>query len=257
MKKQLQLLTFISIISLVGGSGLFWIAENSSNPTVNDLFDTFYWWMVTSTTLGYGDIVAHTTEGRIVTIFVTGIGIFLYVNIVTLTTDALLHVMDRKQKGTAQIKCTGHIVLCEYTAFADEFIQSLPTMDEHAGKDIVIVSDLVERNPYPQHEFVCGVPINPSFLQLANVRHADCVFIFANYRFSRPDIKTLHIAYRIRKLNPQATLYAEILEPESDLLTHAPDGLIVLPSKTMTALILSDKPIIPAAFVHAQAPADG
>lgn len=62
-------------------SALFYSAEHDLNPDVNTYFDSFWWAMVTGTTIGYGDIVPVTTTGRWVGIvlMVFGLGIFGFV----------------------------------------------------------------------------------------------------------------------------------------------------------------------------------
>lgn len=54
----------------------FFDFEYGVNPKVHNLFDAFWWAMVTITTIGYGDIYPITTEGRIVAmaLMIVGIG---------------------------------------------------------------------------------------------------------------------------------------------------------------------------------------
>lgn len=62
-------------------SALFYSAEHTTNPQVNTYFDSFWWAMVTGTTIGYGDIAPVTTTGRWVAIvlMVFGLGVFGFV----------------------------------------------------------------------------------------------------------------------------------------------------------------------------------
>jgi len=49
--------------------------EEGINPNVHSLFDSFWWAMVTVTTIGYGDIYPVTTAGRIVAMILMLVGI--------------------------------------------------------------------------------------------------------------------------------------------------------------------------------------
>ena len=52
-------------------------AEHTTNPGFATIGDSFWWGIVTLTTVGYGDIVPHTTAGRVagIAIMFTGIGV--------------------------------------------------------------------------------------------------------------------------------------------------------------------------------------
>lgn len=67
----------LTVVSLVfAGSIAFYSVEQGINPNVHNLFDSFWYSMVTVTTIGFGDIYPYTTEGRLVTmmLMITGIG---------------------------------------------------------------------------------------------------------------------------------------------------------------------------------------
>lgn len=249
MKQRIILLFFVTLGSILVTVPCFWIFEHKQNANVTDLFDAVWWWVVTSGTVGYGDIVPVTFAGRIVGILTIIIGFFIFANLVAIITEFVHTYIERKELGTAQVETKNHIVICEYTAIADELIQSLPQCSGLAGKPVVIVSNLVPRNPYPEHHFVNGVPINPDVLKKANVQKAEYVFIFVNHRFADPDVKTLHIASRVFALNPKAVIFVEMVDPKNELLQYAPKGLIVMDSREMLKSVLCDNKIDPLAMM--------
>ncbi|MBW2459277.1 MAG: hypothetical protein JRI68_32575, partial [Deltaproteobacteria bacterium] len=114
-------------------------------------------------------------------------------------------------------------------------------------KEVVIITNLVSRNPYPQHHFVSGVPINPAALRQANIEHAAAVYVFANLRFADPDVKTMHVASRVMELAPEAQVYVEMVDPDNDLLKAAPE-LIVMDSRVLIETILRREHIDPMAW---------
>lgn len=83
--------------TLLISSALFYTAEHSVNPDVNTYFDSFWWAMVTGTTIGYGDIVPVTTTGRWVAIvlMIFGLGIFGFV------TGSVASVLSNRAKRIA------------------------------------------------------------------------------------------------------------------------------------------------------------
>lgn len=245
MKVRIIFLFAVLAISLCFTTGLFWHFEHGINPHVKTIFDAAWWWVVTSATVGYGDIVPYTSAGRLIGVFAVAAGFMICTSFVAVVMEGIHAYLERRTRGTAQVRLSNHIVLCEYTAVADELIHDLPDCIGFAAKPVVIVSDLVSRNPYPQHYFVCGVPINPSNLRLANVPSADYVFVFANLRFGDPDVKTLHTASRVRDLNPRATIFVEMVNPKNELLQAMPDSFIPLDSKKLMEAILTRKRLDP------------
>jgi voltage-gated potassium channel len=248
MKKRLILIAVVALISFAVTGLLFYYLEAGQNPQVMSFFDVFWWWVVTSTTLGYGDIVPVTGAGRIVAIFAIVVGFFIYTNLVAIIAESVHSLLDRHVKGRVPVKASGHIVICEYTAVADELIQSLPDWNAMSDKDVVVVTDLVTRNPYPKHKFVAGVPINPAALQRASVATADVVFVFANLRFADPDVKTMHIATRVMAQNSDARIFVELVDTQNDLLKYAPPRVVPLNSRKLIECVMKDGRISASAW---------
>jgi len=249
MRRRVILLVVVALISLAATTCLFWLVERGSNPQITSIFDAMWWWIVTSGTVGYGDVVPVTAAGRAVAIVTILVGFFIFANFIAIIAESVHMFLERRERGTVQVKCRDHIVICEYTAVADELIHSLPTHQKLSSHEVVIVSNLVPRNPYPQHSFVIGVPINPDVLKRANIQHAQYVFIFANMRFGDPDVKTLHIATRVKALNPGATVFVEMVNPNNDLLNYAPKDLVPLDSKDILKTVLRDQQWDPLALI--------
>jgi len=66
-----------SIMGLLSGSAAFYRVENVANDSVNNYFDAVWWTMLTVTTVGYGDIVPVTWQGRVVAMTMMVFGISL------------------------------------------------------------------------------------------------------------------------------------------------------------------------------------
>lgn len=240
MKNRVLLIIVVAVVSFALTSLLFWHYEAGVNPQIGSFFDVFWWWVVTSATVGYGDIVPATAAGRIVAVFAIITGFFIYTNMVAIIAESVHGLLERREKGTAPVIASGHIVICEYTAVADELIQALPEWTGMSGREVVIVTDLVSRSPYRQHRFVSGVPINPAALRKASISTADEVFVFANFRFADPDVKTMHIASRVMAQNEKARIYVELVDCESDLLRYAPPRVTVLDSRKLIHYVMRD-----------------
>ncbi len=93
---QTHLLTICTAAGLVIISGAlgFHYLESEVNPNVHGLWDSFWWTIVTITTVGYGDITPVTTGGRILAIFLMLGGI---ATIGAATAAITAYVIERKQ----------------------------------------------------------------------------------------------------------------------------------------------------------------
>jgi voltage-gated potassium channel len=79
-KTQNILIAYISITILVMFycSLAFFSFEKGMNSNVNEFFDAFWWAFITVTTIGYGDIYPVTTEGRIIGMILSLLGVGLF-----------------------------------------------------------------------------------------------------------------------------------------------------------------------------------
>lgn len=74
-KTNLDYATFILLTTLIFGSILFFWAESSVNPQVNNLDNSFFFIIVTMSTVGYGNIVPFTDFGKLISIIAILVGV--------------------------------------------------------------------------------------------------------------------------------------------------------------------------------------
>ena len=76
-EKKFELLTLATFAGFIlfAGSSAIYIFETQQNPNINTLYDAMYWAVVTMGTVGYGDIVPVTPEGRAVSMVLIVLGI--------------------------------------------------------------------------------------------------------------------------------------------------------------------------------------
>jgi voltage-gated potassium channel len=97
-------LVTVPLIVMLCGSTAFYTMELGSNEHVQTFFDAVWWSVVTTTTVGYGDIYPVTVGGKIVAmlLMVFGIGMIGYIAGVVGKTLLRNHYVRRDEKMTHQ-----------------------------------------------------------------------------------------------------------------------------------------------------------
>ena len=85
--------TIAGIIIMSGALGFHYM-EAGHNPNVKSLWDSFWWTIVTITTVGYGDIYPVTTGGRILAIFLMLGGIATFSTVTALIAAHIVRSKD-------------------------------------------------------------------------------------------------------------------------------------------------------------------
>lgn len=98
LAKQSYLIYVFTVLAMIlaGGTLGFHYMEVGQNPNVKTLFDSFWWTVVTLTTVGYGDIYPVTMGGRILAIFLMLGGVAVVSAITAFGAAAILREKNRE-----------------------------------------------------------------------------------------------------------------------------------------------------------------
>lgn len=249
MIRHIRFLAALFIISLLITTSTFWYFETSVRTDI-DFIDTLWWWVVTSTTVGYGDIVPITPAGRIAGFVAIIVGIFGYTHTISIILQSVHNKLEKHERGKGIVKSFNHLLICEYTAFADELIQEIDEKNLFNDKEKVILTTLVDRRPYKNYIFIYGVPISPQHLERANASKASDIFVFSNTRFNDPDIKTLHVVSRILTMNDHARIYIELENENHELLYLLSRRVTIMKTRDLLNAALQQKHLQIQTYLH-------
>lgn len=215
-RQNLPFILFFTLAIYIISSLLFTYFERDHIFNSKNLIDSFWWSIVTMTTVGYGDISPETLGGRITAVFTMVLGIgFLGV----LLGGMVSIVVENRQKelnGMKELNLNAHIILCGWHKLKMEnFIMELRCETIYKKTDIVIVTDKIETHPFLDYDhvhFVKGLPSHLETLKMANVENCKNVIIFADSEDPRSDDTTLLTLLLIDEINPDIYTVAELID---------------------------------------------
>jgi len=142
--KKFEFLTlsiFASVVIFVSSVLIYVMEGNNPDSPVNTLFEAVYWSIVTIATVGYGDIVPVTQEGRFVAIVVIMAGIAVLAFTTSLFVSAFTEKLDEIKEiktieGISKLK--KFYLICGYENVSREVSRKLSS---HANEIIIIDED--------------------------------------------------------------------------------------------------------------------
>jgi voltage-gated potassium channel len=186
-----------------------------------------YWWyfVVTSATVGYGDVFPVSTGGRLVGVFVIVGGIVTLTLLFTRLADALQSVRGRRLRGVVTLDLRDHVVLLGYLPGRTERIVAELTAE---GRPVVLCAwDDVAEHPMPDRpevHFVRGDLTRDDVMARAAVDRARTAVVDG-----RDDNETLAIAVAVDHANPSVHLVAAVRDlSRRDSLRYVNPGVQVV-----------------------------
>ncbi len=144
-------------------------------------FDQALWWsIVTSTTVGYGDLFPVSNSGKVVAVFLPMfMGIGLCAAFIAHVASLMIERKDKKMHGEKEYKGQGHILLVGSTDETEQLVEEIQKDETYTDQDIVLAAD-ISRHPFPHLKnvfFVKGRPDTSHTLNKVNIKEATRIII--------------------------------------------------------------------------------
>ena len=150
VEKRFELMTlslFVGSVVLIATISIYLFEADAAGSKVPTLMDALYWAVITVTTVGYGDIVPVTTEGRVVAMVLVfaGIGVISFAtSIVVMAFHEKMRELRDNRVFAAVERQRDTTIVCGYGRIGQEVAARLAA----AGEDFVIIDrneDAVEQ----------------------------------------------------------------------------------------------------------------
>jgi len=195
------------------GAVLMPLLEGADSPLAS-LPGYSWWFIVTATTVGYGDIAPSTFGGRAVAVVIMLLGVGVIAVTVAKIAEEVVDFGRRRMRGLTQLNEKGHLVILGYcSGETGTLIQELLRDESEARTSIVLCSSVLEENPMPDKvRFVRGELSSEDVLQRACVREAERILVHCD-----DENETLVAALAARSVNRSAHMVARFQKPDSEL----------------------------------------
>jgi voltage-gated potassium channel len=197
---------------LMGYLMLLW--QEPAGSVLHSLSTYTYFFVITVTTVGYGDVVPVTTAGRWTASLIAIGGIGAAAVALSSMFASVGNYMKRREKGFLEFAMKGHIVIFgNRGGETTSLIQRLVADQQSGGMEIVLCSQATERNPFPDLiEFVRGELTSNDVMTRACVKDAGKVIIHAS-----TDYESISIALAVKEINPSAPIVVKANDPGKEI----------------------------------------
>ncbi len=208
----LTLLVLLAALYMVGYVMMLW-QEPAGSP-IRSLSTYTYFFVITVTTVGFGDVVPASTPGRLTAGLIAIGGIGAAAVALSSVFVSIGNYIKRREKGFLEFEMNGHIVIFgNRGGETTSLIQRLVADQQSHGAQIVLCSQGTERNPFPDLiEFVRGEPTSNDVMVRACVKDAGKIIIHAS-----TDYESISIALAVKEINPEAPIVVKANDPGKEV----------------------------------------
>ncbi|MDA3864081.1 MAG: potassium channel family protein [Deltaproteobacteria bacterium] len=224
----------------------FMYFELSRKPNL-EWVDAFWWSIVTTTTVGYGDYFPETFYGKVLVGLPTmllGVSILGY--LLSYVASAIMESKLKEMRGMKSVSLTDHIIICRYNSIGrilnlvNEIKEDVMTLKTK----VVLIDEELEEIPQELYQlgihFVKGDPARENILKMANFKQSRSIIVPAiENDLINSDHRNLAVVLSIERLHPPCKTVVECVNPENEIFFKRAgcDSVITLAALTNQILV--------------------
>ena len=191
----------LGVATLLGGTSLY-LVEARDNANIDTILDGMWWALVTTTTVGFGDIAPVTGLGRLIGAVMMVAGMFTLALFAGIVGSSLVSsVVSVREEQFRMSEYVNHIVVCGYDQSTHLMLEALDAeIDLVETRVVLFDSHERPRDVPPEFLWVQGDPTKESELDKVRLTHAAAVIV-PGERDTSPqaaDARSILITFTIR-----------------------------------------------------------
>jgi voltage-gated potassium channel len=248
-ERKFELFTLALLIVLViffGSTVMFVYEGNGENEKLKDYFDAVYWAVITATTVGYGDIVPVTIEGKFATAILVVAGILTIAFSTSIVTTSLVERIElikhaRVENEVQKLKT--FTIICGYKILSKYLVEELLKQN----KKILIIENNEEKIVKAKNSgllAIKGDATDTDFLRKIGVgRNVDTIIAL-----EEDDATNLSIVLGARMLDQNIQIITLVDESEVENKLKLAGADFIVNSNQLSAYVASEYIGQPVAF---------
>ncbi len=211
VSKRFELITlavFMGFLVFISSIAIYLFENQSSGGNVNDLYDAFYWSIVTISTVGYGDITPQTLGGRLITVILILIGLGVlsfFTSIIVAAFSDKMHTLRENRTYAELSRLNDFIIICGYGRVGQEIANKFAKSNQN-----FIVIDKDQENIFLAKE--------SKFLTIHDDASKNSILLAAGINSGATavlcttgsDVSNVYVTLTARFLNPDINIISRI-----------------------------------------------
>ncbi len=248
------LIAFVLSLAVI----MYLVEKRVSGADIKTVSDTIWWFFVTISTVGYGDLVPKTGFGRFIGILSVFGGVILFSVFSGSITSFLVDFRLKERRGLGKVAFKDHIVILGWNQNLERVVSNLPTFLGSKDFNLALVNEGNE-DEYDEFKtkyfdmnirFVHGDFTKESVLKRANVEDAKAVIILADTyggkKIDESDERTLLATLTIKAGNSHTEIYAEVIKEEKAKHIKRAGADVIILNGEFNPILLSSSVTSPA-----------